>query len=144
MDLERCGVVGTSFGGYFAAECGLRYPELFRAVVAHAGAYEPRAVLPGWFPGLLQASYDVDPAAYHDASVITHAKEFEAALLLIHGTADANVTLDQTMRLSAALTAAGRHHELLLLPGQRHHLDDGAGKFALEAAARFFMQVLSR
>jgi dipeptidyl aminopeptidase/acylaminoacyl peptidase len=54
------------------------------------------------------------------------------------------VTLDHTVRLSEALNQAGRHHELMLLAGQRHHLDDVAGVLALERAGRFFQHHLGR
>ena len=142
IDLSRCGVIGTSLGGYFAAQCGLRHPELFRAVVAHAGPYHPPDVLAGWFPALLQTTFDEDMEAFIDAGLVAHAKDFKPPLLLIHGTADTNVTINHTMRFTEALNAAGRHHELLLLPGHRHHLDLDTATFALEAAARFFVRHL--
>jgi fermentation-respiration switch protein FrsA (DUF1100 family) len=41
-------------------------------------------------------------------------------LLLIHGLADTNVFPAHTLRLSSALLAAGRPHEVLLLPGVGH------------------------
>jgi dipeptidyl-peptidase-4 len=41
-------------------------------------------------------------------------------LLLVHGLADGNVHPANTLRLSSALLAAGRPHEVLLLPGAGH------------------------
>jgi dipeptidyl-peptidase-4 len=41
--------------------------------------------------------------------------------LLIHGLADDNVHPAHTLQLSSALLAAGREHEVLLLPGIGHH-----------------------
>jgi dipeptidyl-peptidase-4 len=41
-------------------------------------------------------------------------------MLLIHGLADDNVFVANTLRLSAALFEAGRHHELLLIPNATH------------------------
>jgi len=40
--------------------------------------------------------------------------------MLIHGLADDNVHPAHTIRLSSALLAAGRPHEVLLLPGVGH------------------------
>jgi dipeptidyl aminopeptidase/acylaminoacyl peptidase len=142
MDLARCGVIGTSFGGYYAARCGLLDPELFRAVVAHAGPYDLTRVLPGWFAGLLGVTYADDPDAFGEGGLIAHAKEFRPELLLIHGTDDANVTVDHTLRFSDALARAGHQHDLLLLPGRRHHLDVGSATFALESAGRFLRRHL--
>jgi dipeptidyl-peptidase 4 len=45
-------------------------------------------------------------------------------LLLIHGLADDNVFPANTLRLSRALLAAGRPHEVLLLPGATHRVGD--------------------
>ena len=46
-------------------------------------------------------------------------------LLLIHGLADTNVYPAHTLRLSSALLAAGRPHEVLLLPGVGHQALSG-------------------
>jgi dipeptidyl-peptidase-4 len=40
--------------------------------------------------------------------------------MLIHGLADDNVVVAHTLRLSAALTAAGRPHSVLPLSGVTH------------------------
>ena len=47
-------------------------------------------------------------------------------LLLIHGLADDNVHPANTLRLSSALVAAGRPHDVLLLPGVGHQAIGGA------------------
>jgi dipeptidyl aminopeptidase/acylaminoacyl peptidase len=142
FDLSRCGAIGTSFGAYYALRCGLTAPDLFRVVVAHAGPYDLERVLPGWFPALLGTTYIDDPGTYRAAGILAHAKQIDSQLLLIHGLADRNVTVDHTLRLSDALTAAGKDHQLLLLGGQSHHLDPPAAKDALDRAARFLLDHL--
>jgi dienelactone hydrolase len=143
MDLSRCGVVGTSLGAYFALRCALREPALFRAVAAHAGPYEPADALPGWFPGLLGASYDDDPDHYARAAIAPRVGQLDQPVLLLHGTADTNVPASQTRRLSRALGQAGRHHEVMWLDGERHHLSDSAASRALDAVGRFFLHHLA-
>jgi dipeptidyl-peptidase-4 len=41
-------------------------------------------------------------------------------MLLIHGLADDNVFVANSLRLSAALFEAGKWHELVLIPGATH------------------------
>lgn len=143
LDLSRCGALGTSFGGYHAVRCGLLHPELFRAVVAHAGPYDLEQVMPGWFAPMLGASFRDDPEAYRRAGIVAHAAELQPELLLVHGTHDVNVPLGHTMRLSHELNEAGKRHELLLLHGQSHHLQGAAAELALKTAARFLADHLS-
>jgi dipeptidyl-peptidase-4 len=54
--------------------------------------------------------------------VVPKADALEADLLLIHGTADDNVHLANTVAFVAALVRAHKPHSLLLLPGQLHGL----------------------
>ncbi|GAA3528366.1 hypothetical protein GCM10022222_09250 [Amycolatopsis ultiminotia] len=138
IDISRTGAIGISFGGYFAARCGIVAPDIYRAVVAAAGPYDPELTPPYWFQALLGAPLSGDPAAFAEAGVVAHAGTFEPELLLIHGTHDVNVPLATTMRFSNALVQAGKHHELLLLQGQSHQLAGGPGEFALREAAQFF------
>jgi dipeptidyl-peptidase-4 len=66
--------------------------------------------------------YIGDPAsnAYPASSLIDDAPNLRRPLLLIHGLADDNVFPLHTLRLSAALLAAGRPHSVLPLPGATH------------------------
>jgi acetyl esterase/lipase len=61
-----------------------------------------------------------DPAWLRLASPAHHAALASAPLLLIHGTADAVVSHRESVRMHAALAAAGKQAELLLLDGAPH------------------------
>jgi pimeloyl-ACP methyl ester carboxylesterase len=61
------------------------------------------------------------PHAYQACSLLAEAPKLTRPLLLMHGLADDNVFPASTLRLSSALLAAGRPHEVLLLPGVGHH-----------------------
>jgi dipeptidyl-peptidase-4 len=60
------------------------------------------------------------PARYEAASLIRAAPRLARPLLLVHGLADTKAPAAHTLRLSRALLAAGRPHEVLLLPGVGH------------------------
>jgi dipeptidyl-peptidase-4 len=66
----------------------------------------------------------VDPEPYRKASLIDDAPNLRRPLMLIHGLSDDNVYPVHTMRLSAALLAAGRPHTVLPLPGASHMAPD--------------------
>jgi dipeptidyl-peptidase-4 len=63
---------------------------------------------------------DDQPDRYDESSLLRHAGDLRRPLLLIHGLADDNVVAAHTLRLSSALLAAGRHHEVLPLVGVTH------------------------
>ena len=61
-----------------------------------------------------------DPGPYEATSLLPLAAQLRRPLLLIHGLADDNVVAAHSLQLSAALLAAGRPHETLLLSGVSH------------------------
>jgi dipeptidyl-peptidase 4 len=63
---------------------------------------------------------DEHPEAYAHNSLIADAAKLRRPLMLIHGFADDNVMVAHTLRLSAALLAAGRPHIVLPLSGITH------------------------
>jgi len=61
-----------------------------------------------------------DPAPYDASSLLPIADQLTRPLLIIHGLADDNVVAAHTLRLSSALLAAGKPHEVLPLVGVTH------------------------
>jgi acetyl esterase/lipase len=93
------------------------------AVMAHYGPYDlaRRRPIADWDPiGALLGERADDPAWVRLASPVQHAAHATAPLLLIHGTADEVVSHRESERMHAALGAAGKASELLLLAGAPH------------------------
>ena len=119
LDLSRVGIRGWSFGGSLAALAVLRRPDVFHAAVAGAGVTDQFFYEAHWRERFLGHPADY-PERYEACSLIRDAPNLTRPLLLIHGLADDNVHPANTLRLSGALLAAGRPHEVLLLPGTGH------------------------
>jgi dipeptidyl-peptidase-4 len=119
LDLSRVGVRGWSFGGTVAALAVLRRPDVFHVAVAGAGVTDQRLYHAATREGFLG-----DPARfpqrYAAGDLAADAPRLTRPLLLMHGLADTNVFPLHTLRLSRALLAAGKQHEVLLLPGVGH------------------------
>lgn len=123
MDLERVGIYGWSFGGYFSAMAVMRRPDIFKAGVAGAPVtdwidydthYTERYIgLP-----------DENPEAYRVSNVLTYADKLERPLRILHGTADDNVYFVHGLKMSDALARAGIPHEFLPLASQTHMVAD--------------------
>jgi dipeptidyl-peptidase 4 len=119
VDTDRVGIRGWSFGGYLAALAVLRRPDVFHAAVAGAPVTEWRLYDTAYTERYL-GDPTVDPGPYDACSLLPLAGALTRPLLLIHGLTDDNVVVAHTLRLSGALTIAGRPHEVLPLSGVTH------------------------
>lgn len=119
LDLSRVGVRGWSFGGYLAALAVLRRPDVFHAAVAGAPVTD-WALYDTFYTERYLGTPSENPEAYERSSIVADAPGLTRPLMLIHGLADDNVVAAHTLRLSAALLAAGRPHTVLPLPGVTH------------------------
>jgi dipeptidyl-peptidase 4 len=129
LDLERVAIRGWSFGGFLAALAVLRRPDAFRAAVAGAPVTDWHLYDTHYTERYL-GHPEAHPEAYRISSLVDGEGGLPGAvpwddddppeLLLIHGLADDNVVAAHTLRLSAALLADGRPHQVLPLSGVTH------------------------
>ena len=119
LDLDRVAIRGWSFGGYLAALAVMRRPDVFHAAVAGAPVTEWRLYDTCYTERYL-GHPDEQPGVYDANSLLPLAGDLTRPLLLVHGLADDNVVAAHTLRLSSALLAAGRYHEVLPLVGVTH------------------------
>ena len=123
LDRGRVGIRGWSYGGALAAIAVIRRPDVFHAAVSGAAPHDQRLYDTHWrerFLGLPQQN----PDGYARSSTMTEAASLTRPLLLMHGMADDNVVVAHTLRMSAALLAAGRPHQVLPLSGATHMAAD--------------------
>jgi dipeptidyl-peptidase-4 len=119
LDRERVGIRGWSYGGALAAIAVIRRPDVFHAAVSGAAPHDQRLYDTHWrerFLGLPQQN----PDGYDRSSTMTEAASLTRPLLLVHGMTDDNVVVAHTLRMSTALLAAGRPHQVLPLSGATH------------------------
>jgi dipeptidyl-peptidase 4 len=119
LNLTKVGIRGWSFGGALAAMAVIRRPEVFHAAISGAAPHDQRLYDTHWRERFLGLP-DENPSAYDRSSTITEAGDLTRPLLLIHGMADDNVVTAHTLRMSSALLAAGRPHQVLPLSGATH------------------------
>jgi dipeptidyl-peptidase-4 len=142
LDLTRVGIRGWSFSGALAALAVMRRPDIFHAAVAGAAVTDQRLYDTHWRERFL--GHPAQHSDRYDAcSLLLEAPKLTRPLLLIHGLADDNVFPANTLRLSSALLAAGRPHEVLLLAGVTHHpRDETTTENLLWHEARFLQRNL--
>lgn len=160
IDPDHIGVIGGSAGGHLAAmvvltgpDAGLDppgpYGEYSCRVQAGVDLYGPADLL-HWPPnrpslGMLPGTRAEQPELYRLASPTTHADKDDPPLLILHGTADKTVPVEQSELLAAALKQAGLPHELLVIPDAPHsfHLQPQQRDLRPEVLG-FFQRYLKR
>ena len=119
LDLTRVAIRGWSFGGYLAALGVLRRPDVFSAAIAGAPVTDWRLYDTHYTERYLGHPAE-QPGNYERTDLTPLAPGLGRPLMLIHGLADDNVVAAHTLRLSQALTEAGRPHTVLPLSGVTH------------------------
>ncbi|MGI5457753.1 prolyl oligopeptidase family serine peptidase [Streptomyces sp. CA-249302] len=124
LDLSRVAIRGWSYGGWLAGLAVLRRPDVFHAGIAGAPVTDWRLYDTHYTERYL-GDPGAAPEAYAKSSLVTDEGLSDPAephrpLMIVHGLADDNVVVAHALRLSSALLAAGRPHEVLPLSGVTH------------------------
>jgi dipeptidyl-peptidase 4 len=121
VDPDRVAITGGSYGGHLTLLALMREPDLFGTGVA----VSPVTAWDGYDTAYTErylGTPDANPDGYRESSPIIRARALRGRLLLIHGAVDENVHLRHSVRLVAALQAADRDAELVVLPDDRHRV----------------------
>jgi len=149
-DPNRVCIVGSSYGGYAALAGGAFSPDLYKCVVAIAGVSNLKSML-SWEKrerGSKSASVsywkrqfgngEIDNAALDAVSPENFAQNFKAPVLLIHGTRDQTVPIEQSERMNAALKSAKKPVTYVELGKENHYLQDSETRLkTLEESIKF-------
>ena len=142
VDGARIGIWGWSYGGYMTLFAMTNAPDVWKCGVAGAPVTHWK-----FYDTIYSERYMRTPqenaAGYEESAPLTKAKDLAAPLLLIHGTADDNVHLQNTIAFVDALTKAGKPYELQVQPGQKHGFRGAkALDFRNRAIVKFFEENL--
>lgn len=123
VDAERIGIYGWSYGGFMALGCALRGDGLFKMAISVAPVTTWRyydTIYTEIYNGLPQDN----PSGYDDNSPINFAERLHdrTRLLIMHGTADDNVHLQNTIEMTRALNRAGKQYDMMIYPDQNHSM----------------------
>lgn len=126
IDAGRVGIWGHSGGGSTTLNMLFRYPEQFHVGIANAPVADIRlydTIYQERYSGLLPDNVE----AYEQSAPITHAKNLQGNLLLIHGTGDDNVHYQASERLINELIKHNKQFEFMAYPNRSHSLREGKG-----------------
>jgi len=119
-DAERLAIYGWSGGG-FSTCFALTHSDLFKVGISGAPVTDWHlydSIYTERYMGLPQQEKE----AYEKTSCVTAAGKLSGRLLLIHGTSDDNVHIQNTVQLIHALVEAGKPYDLLIYPQKTHSI----------------------
>lgn len=121
-DTARVGITGWSYGGTMTAYA-LTHSKAFKLGIAGAGVYDWR-LYDTIYTERYMSTPQLNPEGYDKTSVIHGAANLSGHLLLLHGTMDDNVHLQNCMQLVYALQKAGKQFDLMVYPTAMHGVTD--------------------
>tara|TARA_R110001592_G_scaffold363221_3_gene681713 strand:+ start:99891 stop:102065 length:2175 start_codon:yes stop_codon:yes gene_type:complete len=130
VDADRIGVQGWSYGGYMAALCMTKGADVFKAGVSVAPVTNWR-----YYDNIYTERFMRTPqenaSGYDDNSPINHVEKLKGAFLLVHGDADDNVHVQNTMEMVDALVKENKDFELFIYPNKNHGIYGGKTRLHL-------------
>lgn len=117
VDASKMGVWGGSYGGRMVSLALASAPQYWVAGVAYAGAHD-------WtrMPQVTKPMRPEDVEIAYESSAISRLDGWRAPVLLMHGDADRDVPMEQTVLLAAALRKRNIPVDELVIPDEVHFL----------------------
>jgi len=124
IDASRIGIWGWSYGGFMSSNALFKGNEVFKMAIAVAPVTSWR-----FYDSIYTERYmttpQENPSGYDENSPINHVDKLKGDFLLIHGTGDDNVHVQNTMRMVEALIQADKQFEWMIYPDKNHGIYGG-------------------
>lgn len=124
VDKSRIGFMGWSYGGYMASLMITKAPDLIKSAIAVAPVTNWK-----YYDNIYTERFMRTPAqnksGYEDNSPVNFVKNITGNFLMIHGAADDNVHMQNSMEMAAAMIRNNIPFEFMLYPNKNHGISGG-------------------
>ena len=125
---DKIGCMGASYGGFMTMYLQT-VTDIFAAAMSHAGISNPASY---WGYGYWGYSYSTTSAAhsypwnnmelYSGHAPLFNADKVHTPILFMHGGADTNVPINESIQMFTALKLLGRETAFITVEGENHHI----------------------
>ena len=130
VDKNRIGIWGWSFGGFMASNCIMKGADVFKMAIAVAPVTNWR-----FYDSIYTERYMQTPqenaSGYDENSPINHVTKLKGKFLLIHGSGDDNVHVQNSMQMMEALIQANKQFDSQIYPDKNHGIYGGKTRIQL-------------
>ncbi|WP_051364216.1 S9 family peptidase [Flavobacterium limnosediminis] len=130
VDKSRIGIFGWSYGGFMASNCIFQGADVFKTAIAVAPVTNWRNYDTVYTERFMQTPQE-NASGYDNNSPINHVSKLKGNLLLVHGTGDDNVHVQNTMKMVEALVQANKQFDMMLYPDKNHGIYGGNTRLQL-------------
>lgn len=130
IDAARTGIWGWSFGGHMATNSLLKGNDTFEMAIAVAPVTSWRFYDTIYTERFMRTPEE-NPSGYDDNSPFNYPELLKGDFLLIHGSGDDNVHVQNTMRMIEALVQANKQFEWAIYPDKNHGIYGGNSRIHL-------------
>ena len=124
IDKNNIGIWGWSYGGFMSTNCLLKGNDIFTTAIAVAPVTSWRFYDTVYTERYMQTPQE-NASGYDDNSPINYADKLEGNYLLVHGTGDDNVHVQNSRRMINALVAANKPFDIAMYPDRAHGIRKG-------------------
>ena len=130
VDKSRIGIFGWSYGGFMASNCILKGAAIFKMAIAVAPVTNWRFYDSIYTERYMQTPQE-NPTGYDENSPINHVDKLKGEFLLIHGSGDDNVHVQNSMQMMEALIQANKQFDSQIYPDNNHGIYGGKTRIQL-------------
>lgn len=124
IDSENIGIWGWSYGGFMSSNAIFQGNDTFKMAIAVAPVTSWR-----FYDSVYTERYmttpQENPSGYDENSPLSHVNELKGDFLLIHGSGDDNVHVQNSMRMIEALIQANKQFDWAIYPDKNHGIYGG-------------------
>lgn len=130
VDKSRIGIWGWSYGGFMSSNCILKGNDIFKMAIAVAPVTNWRFYDSVYTERYMQTPQE-NPSGYDENSPINFVDKLKGKFLLIHGSADDNVHVQNSMQMMEALIQANKQFDSQIYPDNNHSIYGGKTRIQL-------------